>query len=446
MGAGLLASLGPATSPRLVSPSGRMKRAASCLAILLVAFSTWVASASAAKPHGRRPAAASATNLTPPTLPVTGASLLLAGASTPLWSMNGDRKLPIASTTKMMTALVVLQHVKRLSAVFAQNDWRPEPVDSQIGLVPGERMTVHDLLVALLLPSADDAAEDLAYNVGDGSVSRFVAMMNADARMLGLHHTHYTTPIGLDTAGNYSSPDDLVRLADYMMREWPFFRHTVGLPSAVLTSGRYERHIVNTDDLVGKIHWIHGVKTGHTGAAGYVLVAEGRRHGFTLLDVVLGTASEAERDSTALALLDWGFSEYRLMRPVRRGERFARRPVPYEVAPALIVAARGYHAVLSRGERIRVVVGRLRKLHGGMAKGTVVGHVTVVTGGRTAARIPLVLARRLPRVSFLKKLGHFLKQPFTLLVLALLLVSAAAALVGRRRRPRVVALRRVEER
>ena len=425
-----------------------MKRAASSLAILLVALFTFVASASASggKPQRLPPRTAAGSGPAPPSLPVTGASLLLAGAKAPLWSVNGDAELPIASTTKMMTALVVLQHVKDLSDVFTQTDWRPDPVDSQIGLIPGERMTVHDLLVALLLPSADDAAEDLAYNVGGGSVPRFVAMMNADARMLGLDHTHYTTPIGLDTPGNYSSPDDLVRLADYMMRDWPFFRHTVALPSAVLTSGRYERHIVNTDDLVGKIHWIHGVKTGHTGAAGYVLIAEGRRHGFALFDAVLGTASEAERDSSALALLNWGFSEFRLVRPVRRGERFARRQVPYEVAPALVVAARGYHAVLRRGERVRVVVGRLRKLQGGMAKGTVVGQLRVVTGARTAARIPLILARRLPRVSFLKKLGHFLKQPFTLLVLALLLVSAAAALVGMRRRPRVVALRRVEER
>ena len=79
-----------------------------------------------------------------------------------------------------------------------------------MGLVPGERMTVHDLLLAMMLPSADDAAEDLAYNVGDGSVARFVAMMNAEARRLGLRDTHYTTPIGLDTPGNYSSAGDLV--------------------------------------------------------------------------------------------------------------------------------------------------------------------------------------------------------------------------------------------
>jgi serine-type D-Ala-D-Ala carboxypeptidase (penicillin-binding protein 5/6) len=277
-------------------------------------------------------------------------------------------------------------------------------------------------------------------------VSRFVGMMNAEAQKLGLTHTHYTTPIGLDTPGNYSSPDDLVRLADYMMRNWPFFKRTVDLSTAVLTSGRYVRHIVNTDDLVGKVGWIDGVKTGHTADAGYVLVSEGTRDGFTLLASVLGTDSETERDASALALLNWGFSEFKLERPVRRGEPFARRPVPYESSPVSIVAARGYRTVVARNAGIRLSVGKLRKLHGPMAKGSVVGRLSVSVPGRATVKIPLILARRLPPVSALKKLGHFAKQPFTLLVLALLLVSAGAALLRWRRRPRVVALRRVEER
>jgi D-alanyl-D-alanine carboxypeptidase (penicillin-binding protein 5/6) len=220
----------------------------------------------------------------------------------------------------------------------------------------------------------------------------------------------------------------------------------VRLPSATLTSGRYVRHIVNTDDLVGKLPWILGVKTGHTAEAGYVLVAEGRRHGFTLLASVLGTSSEFERDSSALALLDWGFAEYRVVRPVRRGERFVSRRVPYEVAPALIVAAHGDRAIVARATRVRVVVGKLRKLREPMAKGTVVGHLRLEIAGHPTVRIPLILARRLPAVPELKKVEHFLEQPFTLLVLALLVVGAVAAVVGRRRRTALLSLRRVEER
>ena len=114
--------------------------------------------------------------------------------------------------------------------MFTQNDYTAAAVDSQIGLEPGERMSVHDLLLALMLPSADDAAEDLAYNVGHGSVARFVGMMNAEARALGLRHTHYSTPIGLDTPGNYSTAADLVKLADYDLTHCAYFARIVALP------------------------------------------------------------------------------------------------------------------------------------------------------------------------------------------------------------------------
>ncbi|MCL2418716.1 MAG: D-alanyl-D-alanine carboxypeptidase [Conexibacteraceae bacterium] len=383
----------------------------------------------------------SARAVTAPPLAVTGASLFVQGSDTPLWSRNGNAQLPIASATKMMTALVVLQHVRNLNTVFTQNDWTASSADSQIGLIPGERMTVHDLLVALLLPSADDAAEDLAYNVGGGSIARFLAMMNADARALGLRHTHYTTPSGLDTPGNYSSPDDLVRLGQYLMAHWPFFRHTVRLSHATLTSGRYRRHVVSTDLLVGKVPWIDGIKTGHTAAAGYVLVSQGRRHGLTLTASVLGTASEAARDANALALLNWGFATFEPVRPVRAGERFAERSVEYESRPALIVAERGYQTVLARDEPVRVVVGRLHRLSPPMAKGTVVGDLRVTVRGRPSVQIPLILGRRLPAVSELTKVGHLLMRPITLLLVALLIVGAAVAVAERRRRPRALATR-----
>ena len=187
-----------------------------------------------------------------PTLPVTGASLMATDQKTPLWSDRGEREVAIASTTKMMTFLVVLQHVSDLNTVFTQNDWRASSADSQIGLTVGERMTVRSLLYALMIPSADDAAEDLAYNAGGGSIARFIGWMNADAAELGLRHTHYSTPIGLDTAGNYSSPDDLVALGDYMMRHWPIFRQIVGTYSTTISAftGHATYHLVNTNDLL----------------------------------------------------------------------------------------------------------------------------------------------------------------------------------------------------
>ncbi len=156
----------------------------------------------------------------PPKLGVTAAALYAPATGQMLDGVDANREHPIASTTKLMTALIVLQRVHDLNTVYTYPDYHQAASDSQIGLEPGDRMTVHDLLVAMMLPSADDAAEDLADNIGHGSIGRFVAMMNAEARKLGLKHTHYSTPIGLDTPGNYSSAADLVKLAD--VRPQPF--------------------------------------------------------------------------------------------------------------------------------------------------------------------------------------------------------------------------------
>ncbi len=148
--------------------------------------------------------------------------------------------------------------------------------------------------------------------------------MNARARELGLTHTHYTTPIGLDTAGNYSSAGDLVTLARYLLQTEPFFRATVATKHAVLRTGNHVRSVTNLNDLVVRVPWVNGVKTGHTLDAGYVLVASGTQHGMTLIDVVLGTSSEAARDSNALALLNWGFANFGMRTPVHAGAVLAR--------------------------------------------------------------------------------------------------------------------------
>src|ERR1700691_5119963 len=154
-------------------------------------------------------------------------------------------------------------------------------------------------------------------------ISRFVGMMNADARELGLRHTHYSTPVGLDTPGNYSTASDLVKLATYELEHNRFFAHIVALGSATLDPGP-AHYVVNRNDLVAQYPWIKGVKTGHTSGAGYVLVAAGEQHGMTLLSAVLGTDSEASRDSNTLALLNWGFQNFHLVTPVQAGEVEAR--------------------------------------------------------------------------------------------------------------------------
>jgi D-alanyl-D-alanine carboxypeptidase (penicillin-binding protein 5/6) len=370
-----------------------------------------------------------------PGLSAHSAILIEQSTGQQLYGLHARTQAAIASTTKLMTALLTLEHVHRLGTMFTQNGYYPAAVDSQIGLVPGERMSVHDLLLALLLPSADDAAEDLAFNVGHGSVPRFVAMMNARARELGLLHTHYSTPSGLDTPGNYSTAADLVKLANYDLTHSRYFARVVALPSAVLHSGDYVRHVVNRNVLVGRVPWIDGVKTGHTAAAGYVLVAAGQRDGMTLISAVLGTSSEQARDANTIALLDYGFASFRLETPVRAGEVLARPAVRDQAGHhAVAVAAASLHRVLPRRDSVTVTVQIPRQLAGPRRRGARVGTAVVLADGRLIDRIPLVLARALPAAGALTLAGRYL--PEALLGLGIVVALGAVVLLAVRRRRR----------
>jgi D-alanyl-D-alanine carboxypeptidase (penicillin-binding protein 5/6) len=370
-------------------------------------------------------------------------ALIEAGSGEQLYGRIPDSRQPIASATKLMTALVTLEHVNRLGLRFAQNNYRSAPEDSQIGLAPGERMSVHDLLIALMLPSADDAAEDLAFNVGRGSIAQFVGMMNARARELGLAHTHYSTPIGLDTPGNYSSASDLVRLARYLLGTSPFFKRIVALKGAVLKSGDHVRTVANRNVLVAKVPWINGVKTGHTLQAGYVLVGSATKDGMTLVSTVIGTPNESVRDSSTLSLLNYGFANYSLRTPVPRGAVLARPAVHgRDQLHAAVIAAATFKHVFARTARLRLRVSVPQQLRGPLARHSVVGWVAVLSRGRVVIRVPLVTARAVPGPSSSATGLGFITRPFTLVSLVALLAVAIGLTVfwrgrirGRRAKP-----------
>ena len=202
----------------------------------------------------------------------------------------------IASTTKLMTAYLALTELKMNDRLVVP-DYRAAPAESVAGLIEGESLTVHDLLVAMMLPSANDAAVTVAEGVS-GSEGTFVGAMNRAAGELGLTGTHYANPIGLDATGNYSTAEDLSALAQELLTD-KRFRRIVAMPKATLESGDHPRVVTNTNTLLLGDPSVDGVKTGHTTEAGYVLVASAKRDGVPLLAAVLGAPSEAGRDADA---------------------------------------------------------------------------------------------------------------------------------------------------
>lgn len=328
----------------------------------------------------------------PPELAAKAWVLIDADDGERLAGKAAGRSLPIASATKLMTAYVGLQQLDLDQSIPAA-DYDPLPVESVLGLSSGERLEFRDLLTAMMLPSANDAAVTVA-EAASGDRDRFVAEMNRAAARLGLDDSSFANPIGLDDPDNFSSARDLASLAVELRRN-RFFRKTVAKADATLTSGRQTRRIETRNTLLRTDSRVNGIKTGHTQGAGYVLVGSAEQRGTTLISVVLGTSGEAERDATSRQLLDYGFSLYNKRRPVERRQPYASLPIDGEDAELELVAARGVEVRARSDEAIETELEVPDQLDRAVDRGERLGVISVLVDGEPAGRAPLVAARAL---------------------------------------------------
>ncbi|HKP20108.1 MAG TPA: D-alanyl-D-alanine carboxypeptidase family protein [Thermoleophilaceae bacterium] len=372
----------------------------------------------------------------PPRVPTAQAAIVVdAVDGTVMFAKRPDAERSIASTTKLMTALLTLEEAKPRD-VFTAPAYDAMPAESRINLREGERMTVQDLLEGLLLESANDAAVDLAENIA-GSREAFVAQMNEKAEELGLDHTSYANPIGLDEEGNYSSARDLAALARTLLRNRRFAR-IVDSPRATLESGSHVRVVDNRNDLVAAYPWVNGVKTGYTTNAGNVLVGSAARGPRArVISVVMGEPTEAARDADTLTLLRWGLDRFRRVRVIPRGRTLARADVKYRDEQAPLVARRDVVVTVRSGEHLNRRVNAPDELEGPVESGQRVGSVTVLVDGRRVRRVALVTAEKVPGAGTLRVLLSELGVPLTVLIVLAILVAALLTLLRLRIRIRI---------
>jgi D-alanyl-D-alanine carboxypeptidase (penicillin-binding protein 5/6) len=359
-------------------------------------------------------AAASALVLAPSALagppPVQAGAYIVENGATGevLASSDAREQRAIASITKLMTVLVTLEHA-RLNAIVTVPQEVTTVGESTIFLRAGERIPVRDLIEAALIPSANDAADALAYYVGHGRQQRFVAMMNAKARQLGLRDTHFTRPDGLDAPGHVSSARDVTKLARILMRR-PVVRQIVRETSASIEGGRT---IYTRNGLLYSYPGLIGVKTGHTNLAGWSEVAAARRKGVTIYATILGSPTEEQRDADLASLLTWGLSQYRPATLIAAGGTYARAATGFGRGLVNLVSTRSLVRLVRPGRPVveKVIVPQTLELP--VERGAAVGQVRLYAGGRLLGARPLVTARSVAAPGFVDRTGWYIGRTFS---------------------------------
>ena len=224
-----------------------------------------------------------------------------------LYGKNEKTQTKMASTTKIMTSLIVIENTN-LDNVVEISSKAAGTGGSRLKINKGDKITVRDLLYGLMLRSGNDAAVALAEYVG-GSIEGFAELMNKKAKELGLENTNFVTPHGLDSDEHYTTPYELALLADYALKN-EVFASIVNTKICNITINGYSRTISNTNELLGNLNGVYGVKTGFTNGAGRCLVTSAKRGNLDIICVVLGADTKKIRTTDSIKLVEYTFSNF----------------------------------------------------------------------------------------------------------------------------------------
>ena len=227
--------------------------------------------------------------------------------NTILVEKNENQKKKMASTTKIMTALVVIEHAD-LSDIVEVSKKSASTGGSRLGLKTGDKLTVSDLLYGLMMRSGNDSAVALAEYVA-GSISDFANLMNEKAKSLGLSNTHFVTPHGLDEDEHYTTAYELAILSNYAMNN-EIFAKIVGTKNYTITINGYPKNLTNTNELLGVLNGVYGIKTGFTNGANRCLDTCCKRGDMDIICVVLGADTKKYRTTDSIKLIEYAFRNF----------------------------------------------------------------------------------------------------------------------------------------
>lgn len=309
------------------------------------------------------------------------AILLDANTGRVLYEKDADSRSLIASTTKIMTALIICEQCNVLDRMRIPKE-AVGIEGSSMYLQEGEVLTVQDLLYGLMLRSGNDAAVALAIYCG-GTVEGFAELMNDKARLLGLTGTHFENPNGLDSPGHYSTARDLAVLSAYAMKN-PLFAKTVSTKTVTIGN----RVLRNHNKLLWQVDGADGVKTGYTKAAGRILVSSAVRQGRRLIAVTINDGNDWV-DHTAL--YNEGFSKYHVQQIVAEGQCLGSMALMGGQAERVnVLAAEDFSYALSKDEKPHIVLSGPGFTYAPVVEGEEAGFAYICIGDKSVGKIPVI--------------------------------------------------------
>lgn len=341
-----------------------------------------------------------------PSVTAAAAILVEPTTMTVLYARREHQPRPPASTTKILTALLALER-GRLDDVVTVSRRAAAVPGSTIHLRAGQKISLSDLIVGLLMRSGNDAATAIAEHVA-GTEAAFVHWMNRRARELGATNSRFANPHGLDAPNHYTTAFDLAHLARLAMT-MPTFKDVVGRREYVPPgSGRSWR---NTNRLLWALEGTEGIKTGTTGGAGNCLVAAVSRDGVRLIAVVLGSR---DRWLDTRRLIEWGFAAFHMVTGAAAGQSVVEARVPGGIGSLQATPATDLTFMAHEDELRQVrIEAALDPAMAPIAKGARVGHVRAVVGDEVRREVPLLALKAVPRWTPLRALKGWLVSGWT---------------------------------
>lgn len=338
-------------------------------------------------------------------------------SKTVIYGKDEDKQTAMASTTKIMTSLVVLENCKNLNDTITVDKKSAQTGGSTLGIKEGDKITVNDLLYGLMLRSGNDAAVALAEYIG-GSVEGFAKMMNEKAREIGLENTNFVTPNGLDDPNHYTTATELAKLTDVALNNEKFAEIVKTKYKTISINGS-SREIKNTNELLlADVEGIYGVKTGFTNNAGRCLVTAVKRNDMDLIFVVLGADTREDRAKDSLKLINYAYQKYK----VENVEEFAQKEFEMwkNVNQNRIYINKGRGGLeieISKNEIQKIVTDKslsaeinvLGVLEAPVEKGTKIGSMIIKNGEDIIEQLDVIVSKKLERRNLLDYFYIFAK-------------------------------------